>query len=146
MQLVKVFVSVMLAAAVSAKGHDKNNGTVSTARQCRSIARMTKLVDLAANETLLEEKTGGNQTRIDAIKAEAANITTSLTVLTSNSTLIGECAVVAAYDEAVRACWEVRELEGIMALAANDTELQSVFDGKRFPMLPYPNEPYSPFR
>ncbi|KAI3322379.1 hypothetical protein HD806DRAFT_123160 [Xylariaceae sp. AK1471] len=128
MQLTNVLVSFLLAATVSAKGHNKN-GTISIKSQCRSIAHMTKFVDLAANETLLEEKTDNNQTQIDAIKAKAANITTTLNALTSNTTLMGECDIVTAHDEAIRACGQIKELEKAMATAANDTKLQSKFDG-----------------
>ncbi|KAI8624966.1 hypothetical protein F5Y19DRAFT_278797 [Xylariaceae sp. FL1651] len=137
MQITSVLVTSLLAAAVSAKGHNNgtasakghNTGTASVTSQCRSIAHMTKLIDLASNQTLLEDKTDGNQTKIDAIKAKAANFTTSLSALTSNTTLMDQCAIVTAHDEAILACGQIHELEKMMATAANDTKLQSKFDG-----------------
>jgi hypothetical protein len=127
MQLTNLLISLAVAASVSAEGH--HNGTESVKRQCRSIAHMTKFIDLAGNDTLLAQKTDGNQTKIDAIKAKAANVTAELDKLTANATLVGECAVVTAHDDAIRACVQMKELARVMATAGNDTKLQDKFDG-----------------
>jgi len=127
MQLTNILISLAVVISVSAEGH--HNGTASVKRQCRSIAHMTKYIDLAGNDTLLAEKTDGNQTKIDAIKAKAANITAELDKLTANATLMGECTVVTAHDDAVRTCVQIKELERVTATAGNDTKLQDKFDG-----------------
>ncbi|KAI1633352.1 hypothetical protein F4809DRAFT_30357 [Biscogniauxia mediterranea] len=128
MQITGLLSSFILATAVLAKG-DKNSTGTSVKSQCRTIAKMTSLVDLANNQTKLESKTDGNQTKIDEIKAKAANSTAMLSTLTANSTLMGECAVIAAHDEAVQACGAIQQMEKATALASNDTKLQSKFDG-----------------
>ena len=86
MQITGLLSSFILATAVLAKG-DKNSTGTSVKSQCRTIAKMTSLVDLANNQTKLESKTDGNQTKIDEIKAKAANSTAMLSTLTANSTL-----------------------------------------------------------
>ncbi|KAI1500326.1 hypothetical protein F5X99DRAFT_386756 [Biscogniauxia marginata] len=126
MQITGLLSSFILAAAVLAKGDD--DGT-SVKSQCRSIAKITKLVDLANNQTKLESKTDGDQAKIDEIKAKAANSTTILSTLTSNTTLMDQCAVIQANDDAVDACESIQKMEKEVALAANDTKLQDKFDG-----------------
>ncbi|KAI5921002.1 hypothetical protein F4810DRAFT_389889 [Camillea tinctor] len=128
MQITGLISSFILATAVLAKG-DRNSTGTSVKSQCRSIAKMTKLIDLANNQTELESKTDGDQTKIAEIKAKAANSTAMLSTLTSNSTLMGECAVITAHDDAVEACGSIQQMEKAVALAANDTKLQDKFDG-----------------
>jgi hypothetical protein len=52
---------------------------------------MTKLVALAANETVLTAKTDGNTTKAEKIKAMATKAQTKLDALMNNSTLMAAC-------------------------------------------------------
>ncbi|KAI1336511.1 hypothetical protein F5Y15DRAFT_201018 [Xylariaceae sp. FL0016] len=127
MQTTALILAVLATATVAE--HHGNDDSFSVKDQCRAIAKMTKLVDLAANQTMLDDKANGNQTIIDDIKAKAANATSELSTLTSNSTLVGECAVVQAHDDAVDSCGEIQKMEKFLALASNDTALTDYFDG-----------------
>ncbi|KAI1081767.1 hypothetical protein F5B20DRAFT_535309 [Whalleya microplaca] len=125
MQISAICVSLLAASVVSAKGNNNNNNSTGTSvkAQCRTIEKMQNLVDLAANQTKLDSKTDGNTTKIDAIKAKAADASTQLATLTGNATLMGECAVIQAHQNSVQACGEMQTIQKIMAIAANDTEL-----------------------
>ncbi|KAI0148837.1 hypothetical protein GGR57DRAFT_230839 [Xylariaceae sp. FL1272] len=136
MQIKAILASFLLAAAVSAKGHNKdkllNSTTLATAsvkNQCAAIDEMSKIIDLANNDTLLEEYAKNNDTKIAKIKAKAANLTSELTSLTSNTTLMGECSVITAHEEAKQACGQMDDLAKDIATAANDTKLEDKFDG-----------------
>ncbi|KAH6639987.1 hypothetical protein BKA67DRAFT_665368 [Truncatella angustata] len=125
MQLTNVFVSFLLAAAVSAKG---KNGTTSVKSQCKEYAKLSNQVELATNETKLADKFDNNQTAIDAFKAKAADKQTQLDTLSSNSTLMSDCAVIQAHAEAVDSCDQIQSWEKDIATAANDTKLAAKFD------------------
>lgn len=126
MQITNVLVSFLLAASVSAKGG--KNGTESVKSQCQSIAKLTSESELATNDTKLAAKFDNNQTKIDAFKAKAADSTTKLTTLSSNSTLMTECSVIAAHEDAVDACDSMADWEKTVATAANTTKLDAKFD------------------
>ncbi|KAI0121367.1 hypothetical protein BJ170DRAFT_143168 [Xylariales sp. AK1849] len=137
MQLTNVFVSFLLAAAVSAKGDNKaakgNSTSASTGTsvksQCASIAKLTKMTNLAANETKLADKLHNNQTAIDAFKAKITSSQTKLTTLSSNTTLMASCAVIAAHEDAVDSCDSIAKMEKMIATAANTTKLNTEFKG-----------------
>ncbi|KAI1270407.1 hypothetical protein F5Y18DRAFT_12483 [Xylariaceae sp. FL1019] len=135
MQIQSILTSLLLATAVSAKGHNKdklNSTTIATASvktQCAAIDEMSKIIDLANNDTLLEKYAKNNDTKIAKIKEKAANLTSELTSLTSNTTLMGECNVITAHEEAKQACGQMESWAKDIASAANDTKLQDKFDG-----------------
>lgn len=127
MQLTSIIVPFFLAAAVSAKG-DGKNGTTSVRAQCAQISKLTKVVDLAANDTKLASHFDNNQTAIDAFKTKAADDQTKLTTMSSNSTLMTECSSIEAHAQAVNNCEKIASWEKTIATAANDTKLTSKFD------------------
>ncbi|KAI0011304.1 hypothetical protein F4779DRAFT_238169 [Xylariaceae sp. FL0662B] len=126
MQIAALFVSLLAASVVSAK--DDNSTGTSVKSQCRTIAKMQNLVDLAANQTKLENKADGNTTKIDEVKSKAADASTQLTSMTANATLMGECAVIQAHQDSVQACGDIQKIEKMMAIAANDTKLNNKLD------------------
>ncbi|KAK6065277.1 hypothetical protein SCUP234_12633 [Seiridium cupressi] len=127
MQLTNVFVSFILAAAVSAKG--KGNGTTSVKASCQQVAKLTQQAELATNDTKLADKFKNNQTAIDAFKAKVTAKQAQLDTLSSNSTLMADCAVVAAHENALDSCAQIQSWEKDIATAANDTKLTNKFDG-----------------
>ncbi|KAH8601100.1 hypothetical protein B0O99DRAFT_501735 [Bisporella sp. PMI_857] len=127
MQLSNILISFLLAAAVSAKGN--RNGTTSIKSECKSIAKLTKITNLAANETKLALKFEGNQTAIDAFMAKAAEATTELTTLSANATLTESCAVIQAHEDSVDACDSISKMENLISKAANTTRLESKTNG-----------------
>lgn len=133
MQLANILVSVCLAASVAAKGDRISNSTdvsqLSTKSQCKAMAQMAKIVDLAANDTKLQEKADGDAAKIEKIKAKAAEYQTQLTAMQANDTLASECAVVQAQDDSQDACRQMASWEKKIANAANDTKLQDKFEG-----------------
>ncbi|KAH9885688.1 hypothetical protein F4778DRAFT_499480 [Xylariomycetidae sp. FL2044] len=128
MQLKGLVTSVLLASVVSARKDDNSTGT-SIKSQCKSVAKMQNLVELAANQTKLDSKTDGNTTLEDEIKSKAAEATTQLSTLTSNTTLMDQCAVIQAHADSVESCSDMQKLEKQIATASNDTKLQDKFEG-----------------
>ncbi|KAF2114603.1 hypothetical protein BDV96DRAFT_600566 [Lophiotrema nucula] len=114
-----------------------HNGTAkgnSVNKVCSKMAKLTKLTELAANTTKLDAlMTKGklNQTEVDAIKAKAANATTELATMTSNSTLVTECQVVDAHKKVVGECKQMKSLEKLSALAGNQTAMQAYIEKKK---------------
>ncbi|KAF3020662.1 hypothetical protein E8E14_012842 [Neopestalotiopsis sp. 37M] len=127
MQITNILVSLVLATAVTAKGH--KNGTASVKSQCAQVAKLTSQAELATNDTRLADKFDNNQTAIDAFKAKVADKQTQLTTLSANSTLMESCAVIAAHEDAVDSCDKIASWEKNIATAANDTKLTNKFDG-----------------
>ena len=123
----KFFSVLLLAAAgtVIAKG---NNGT-STKSQCKQVAKLTKIVNLAANSTRLDDKTDGNVTKADAIKAKASEAATTLQTLQANTTLMAACNQIFAVEDMEDSCQQMASLEKLQALVANSTKLDAKFDG-----------------
>ena len=124
MQLTSVVVSLVLAAAVSAKG----NGGNSIKSQCSQMEKLAKQSQLAANETKLASKFDNNQTAIDAFKAKVADKATQLTAMMSNTTLMDACAPIQAHAADVNQCDAIQKMEKMVATAANQTKLESKFE------------------
>jgi len=110
-----------------AKGHHKNGGTQDF--ECKEMAKLTKLTSLANNATALSElETKHNLTaaEISKIKDSAANATTLLTKLQSNSTLVSQCAIVDAHEKVVQQCKEIATLKKLTAFANNATAMSEL--------------------
>ena len=120
----KFTAAFVLALAGSAMAKNKT-GSTSTKSQCKQMAKLTALVDLASNTTALAAKTDNNATKIDAIQAKASDAATSLAALSTNSTLVAACAQIAAVDDMDDACSSMAKFESLIALAANTTALDS---------------------
>ena len=114
------------------KGEHHKNGTAgadSERRQCAEISRLTELMDLVNNATRLQEletKHNLTQTQIDKLKSQAANDTTKLKTLQSNSTLMSQCAVVDADQKLKSQCHEMSALTKLSDLASNATALNDI--------------------
>jgi hypothetical protein len=127
MHIAQVCLSLVLALAVPAQARKDNSTSIKS--QCKSIAKLTELTALVADPAKLEEKADGNTTKIEAIKAKAADATNELNAMTANATLMAECAVFQAAADSDDACQKMAKWEKSIAAAANDTKLQSKFEG-----------------
>jgi len=107
MQFTSLFVSLLLSSAVMAKGNKTK--AVTDKSICNDMAKLTKLVDLAANTTKLEDKTNNNATKIAEIQAKASAASTQLTTMESNATLTSTCAVIAAAEKVEDDCDDMAE-------------------------------------
>lgn len=156
MQFKSVILALCLSSFAVAKGHEKNgtagvdamgtgmdktdgeiggskkkNGTHenSEKRQCREMSHLTRLVDLVNNATKLTElETKHNLTadKITRLKDSAANATTRLTELQSNTTLVSQCAIVDAGEKLKGQCKQMKMLTKMMDVAANATALSEM--------------------
>jgi hypothetical protein len=113
MQFQSLIVPLLLAASVAAKPHNGTEPTkpVSENKECKEIASMTKLVELASNTTKLDEITKNNATKIAEIQAKASMASTTLKNLESNSTLMSACAVIDAQEAENDQCQETFALQ-----------------------------------
>lgn len=114
----------------------KNNGTKSNSvnKQCNTMARLTKLTTLAANQTKLDAwiaKGKLNDTSVAALKTKAADAATKLATLTANTTLVGECAVVEAHQQTIGECKAIKKLAKLTALATNQTAMDALISKKQ---------------
>jgi hypothetical protein len=94
---------------------------------CRRLRTLTKLNEIANNETMLNTiDVHGKlaQERIDWIKKNSADITAKLEKLTSNTTLTAECDTINAQRDAARECKTLETLEKLV----NSTNGQTIID------------------
>jgi hypothetical protein len=115
-----------------AKGHQGNSTTAqhgthanSTMAQCREVAQLTHLVDLANNQTRLDKVAHSNATKEAALKAKAATAATKLATLQSNATLMATCNQVFAAEQMRASCARMAALERLARLVANATALDA---------------------
>lgn len=117
-------------------GKSKGNGTRGNSidRQCSQMAKMTMLTQLVANQTKLDAlvaKGKLNDTEVTALKAKAANATTTLKTMESNTTLVSECNVINA-NKAVKAeCKAMKMLAKTVSLANNQTAMDALVAKKK---------------
>jgi len=112
MQFTNVLISLLLSSAVMAKGGNKTSKAdkpITDKSLCQNMAKLTQLVDFAANTTKLESKTKGNATKIAEIQAKASAASTELKTMSSNTTLVTTCAVVAAENQLKSDCGDMKE-------------------------------------
>ncbi|KAF9700528.1 hypothetical protein EKO04_001899 [Ascochyta lentis] len=107
-------------------GNDTNSNNPERVlkKTCKKIRKLNVLSELANNQTKLDAWVAEgrlNTAEVDAIKAKAANSTAELQTLQSNTTLVGECAVVNAERKSIRQCRQMKWLAKLAALAGNDT-------------------------
>jgi len=121
MQFSALFFSLLLSTAVIAKGNKTK--AVTDKSLCKEMATLTKLVDLAANTTKLDDKTKNNATKIAEIQAKASDASTQLSTMSSNATLVSTCAVMSAAEKTEDQCDKMESLQKLVSLAANTTKL-----------------------
>lgn len=117
------FLSVVLlslAGLAAARGDRQAN---STTGMCRQVARLTRLMDLANNQTKLDKVTQNNATKAAEIKAKAAAEASTLSTLQANATLMSECSKVFAAGETRKSCAQMARLQRLEKLVANATAL-----------------------
>lgn len=109
------------------------NGTAgggnSINRTCKKLSKLEKITQLAANQTHLDDLiTKGKLTteEVDALKAKAANSTTELATMTSNATLVSECAAVNARKRVQRQCKTMAKLAKLTSIANNQTAIDAL--------------------
>lgn len=122
----------------SKNGTEKaKNGTSkgnSVNKVCGKMAKLTKLTELANNQTKLDSlmsKGKLNQTEVDKIKAKAANATQTLQTMSSNTTLVQECQVVDAHQKLVGTCKKMKQLTKLADLANNKTAMDAFMAKKK---------------
>lgn len=128
MKFISVVVLALTGSAI-AKGGNGTEKATSTKAQCNQVQKLTKMVDLAANTTKLDEKTKGNATKAAAFTAKAADAKTKLATLTSNSTLMDACTTIFSAEDTASDCAKMVGLQMLMKVAANDTLLNKKTDG-----------------
>lgn len=119
---------IAMASVAIAQDDNKGNNT-STKSQCKQMAKLTKLMDVANNQTKLDKITDGNTTKADAIKAKAQEKMADLTTLQSNTTLMAACTQIFAVQDTEDACEKMQGLEKLQALVANQTALDEKTEG-----------------
>jgi hypothetical protein len=105
----------------SDKKHKDTHHKTTIETECKEILALEKLELLAANTTELADKTHSNATKIAEIKTKASDSATRLAALKGNSTLIKDCAIIAAAERLERDCKELEELEKFIKFADNST-------------------------
>lgn len=96
-----------------------------TEDDCKKMQRIEKLQALVANQTALDEKTKGNTTMADMIKAKAQEKAADLTAMQGNATLTSFCA---GFQDK-QSCKAVAKLAKQQKLAENTTALNEKFEG-----------------
>ncbi|KAH8743394.1 hypothetical protein F5883DRAFT_477122 [Diaporthe sp. PMI_573] len=119
---------VAMASVAIAQDNNKGNNT-STKSQCKQVAKITKLMDIAGNSTKLDKVTDGNATKASEIQAKASQAATKLTELQSNTTLMAACDQIFAVQDTEDACEKMKGLEMLNALVANQTALDEKTKG-----------------
>lgn len=119
---------VAMASVAVAQDNNKGNNT-STKSQCKQVAKITKLMDIAGNSTKLDKVTDGNATKASEIQAKASEAATKLTELQSNTTLMAACTQIFAVQDTEDACDKMQGLEKLQALVANQTALDEKTKG-----------------
>lgn len=124
MKFLSTLVIAMAGVAVA-----KDGNSTSTKSQCKQVAKLTKLMDVANNQTKLDKITDGNTTKADAIKAKAQEKMADLTTLQGNTTLMAACDQIFAVQDTEDACDKMQGLEKLQALVANQTALDEKTKG-----------------
>ncbi|KAH7384189.1 hypothetical protein DE146DRAFT_668038 [Phaeosphaeria sp. MPI-PUGE-AT-0046c] len=104
-----------------------------TKMACKQMQKLTSLTTLAANQTKLDELVAKGKldtAKVDELKKKAAEATTKLQTMSSNSTLTSECAAIQAKSQMKQACGQMKRLERMAKLANNATAMAD-FAAKR---------------
>jgi hypothetical protein len=95
---------------------------------CKKMAKLTKLTNLANNQTKLDAmiaKGKLNATGLAELRSKAANASTELQTMQSNTTLVGECDIYQAHKKDVKQCKRISKLTKLAAMANNQTALDA---------------------
>lgn len=134
MQFSNLFFAVIFTSAVIADGgadqgkgkgkdhhrhHRHHEGRLQ--RECDELFRLEGLGRLVTNNTLLEEVTHNNETRIAKLQADAQRDAPKLADLQRNQTLVDECRVLEDEEKLERDCAKLLKLQHFLKFAANST-------------------------
>jgi hypothetical protein len=111
------------------------NGTRgnSIKRVCKQMAKLTRITDLANNQTKLDAmiaKGKIDDEEVAKIKSKAADATSQLQTLMSNSTLVSECAVFNARRKDMGMCKQMDKLTKLAAIQGNQTAVDAYVANK----------------
>lgn len=107
----------------------QHDGANNVKEKCVEINRLTELTNLVDNSTKLADfQTKHNLTAAEMtkLKSEAANATATLKQLSSNTTLVSQCATINAAEKLKTTCKEMQGLSDVIALVNNATALQAL--------------------
>lgn len=127
MKFLSALVLAMASVAIAKDGN--NTDGTSTKSQCKQVSKLTKLMDIAGNSTKLDKVTKGNATKAADIQAMASQMSTKLTELQSNTTLMTACDQIFAVQDTEDACDKMQGLQKLNALIANQTALDEKTKG-----------------
>ncbi|KAL2063898.1 hypothetical protein VTL71DRAFT_4392 [Oculimacula yallundae] len=117
MQLQFFLVSLLVATSAAADGAKPT----SEKAQCNKIRKLERMIQTAANATLLQRVTHNDTAKMEAFQAKAKTAATELPTLTSNTTLVANCAIRNAARQLQNGCFETAELQAFIAFAGNAT-------------------------
>lgn len=115
-----------LAGFVAAKGNNKEASSNSTSSQCKQVEKLTRMTEIANNQTLLDKATKNNATKAAEFQAKASTAATKLADLQSNTTLMTACNSIFAEQDTLQSCGQMASLEKLMQIAGNQTLLDKV--------------------
>ena len=98
-------------------------------KNCRKIRKLTSLTALASNQTKIDELVAQGRLTADGVtqlQAHAANATTILQTLQSNSTLVAQCDIINAQRKDAKQCNQIQRLTSLAELAGNQTALDEI--------------------
>jgi len=93
------------------------------------MTKLTALTTLTNNQTHLDAlvaKGKLDDAAVAALKIKAADATSQLQTLISNTTLVGECAVIDAQKKDVRMCKQMAKLTKLAAMKDNQTAIDAM--------------------
>ncbi|KAJ2899276.1 hypothetical protein MKZ38_003326 [Zalerion maritima] len=144
MHLAKLLIplAVVLAGEVSVVlAHGDGGNSTSASSQCRTMSKLSRLIDTANNATRLDDKSDGNATRAAEIQARASAAVDTLTELQSNDTLVAACAQRAAVEDMEDDCKLASKLEKEIEKASSGDSNST--DSKRITRRAH-NQPLTP--
>jgi hypothetical protein len=106
----------------------RSHGGDTTKMACKEMRKLTALTTLAGNQTKLDELVAKGKldtAKVDALKKKAADATTKLQTLSSNTTLTSECAAIDAQGQMKSQCKQMKSLQKLAKLASNTTAMDA---------------------
>ncbi|CAI6333034.1 unnamed protein product [Periconia digitata] len=112
------------------------NGTSGNSinKECKQMAKLTALTAFANNQTKIDALTAKGKlddSKVAALKSQAAEASTKLQAMTANTTLVSECAVVFAHKKTVGQCKQMKSLAKLASLASNQTAMDAMIAAKK---------------
>jgi hypothetical protein len=106
----------------------RSQGGDNTKMACKEMRQLTALTSLASNQTKLDELVAKGKldtAKVDALKKKAADASTKLQTMSSNTTLTSECAAIDAQGQMKQQCKQMKRLQKLAKLASNTTTMDA---------------------